>query len=434
MSTLLKDTYYSILNNIFTLFLSFFSGMIIARILGPTGKGEFYLINQIVTIFSVLFSLGIGPSLLFYIKSLKISKSEGCMIVICYTLAILILSFIFIYLFPTQILLLLDYTITLEQLYYCSFLISLNLFFTFLGFVLMSDINGIKKWSLYSIYGNISYLLFLILFLLIFNGGIMGAIYALLLSSVYRCLLFIKAMNYFKGCYVKIDRSKIKIVLYYSFGIFVSNFFLTSVTRINTFFVNGILSTKELGIYSVAITISELLLIIPSAIGVVIFPYMTSQDNDERINTLCKICRMSLFLSFISSILLAIVAYPFIGIVFGEKFLPAYIPTLLCLPGIIVMAANYSISNYINSSGYPYYSALAFSIGLIVNIVLNLLILKSTGLNGASIIVSLSYILMTICFLYITKQKFNITIKSLLIIKKEDYIDFKLILKRYKNK
>ena len=72
-----NNTTFSILNNIIQLIVSLGSGMIIARVLGPEGKGIFFLITQIVSIGVISLGLGFAPSILFFLKQKKLTKNEA---------------------------------------------------------------------------------------------------------------------------------------------------------------------------------------------------------------------------------------------------------------------------------------------------------------------------------------------------------------------
>jgi O-antigen/teichoic acid export membrane protein len=195
------------------------------------------------------------------------------------------------------------------------------------------------------------------------------------------------------------------------------------------------LSVSELGIYSASVSVSELLLLVPSAIGLALFPHLISSEHEARVQAMCKIGRMSLILGVVGSIFLVVVAYPFIILVFGVKFSRAFVPTLLLLPGLVAMTLNYAYSNYLFSIGKPFVAAKIFAIGLISNIVLNWTLLKTYGINGAAFFSSLTYTLTTIGFiLVILKNDKTLKLKDIIIPNNDDvkYILRKipLILKR----
>lgn len=420
MSKFLQNSSYSIANNFFNLICSFFSGMIIARILGPQGKGELYLINQIVSISSVFFAIGIGPAILYFLKKKEILRGQSLKIIVIYTLIVCGIVFLIYSLFSTNVLGLFNNTIDQKQFLFCCLLIVITLFLNFLGYVLMDQDTGVKIWSLLSIIGNIIYLSSLFTLVFFFEKGVYGALMALLLSALFKLILIIIKLSEEKLVFEDVPWVKIKPILKYSLGLFAGNLFLTGVYRIDVFFVNNYLSVSELGIYSVSVTISELLLLIPSAIGVALFPHLSALGCKEQVTTMGQVGRLSMILGILGTSGIAIFAYPLILLIFGGKFLSAFLPTLLLLPGLIAMTLNYAYSNYIFAIGKPFFSAFIFGGGLAINIVLNLFLLKYLGINGAALFSSITYIIITIGFIGIIKKETELPVKEFVIPTKQD--------------
>jgi O-antigen/teichoic acid export membrane protein len=408
--------------------------MLIARILGPEGKGVFFLISQIVSIGAVFLSMGIGPSILFFLKKGKLTIDEANSISIVYSLVVTIILTFFFFIFKDVFIVFLKNTITEQMLLIAFVLMIFNLLTNFWSYILMSEETGVKTWSVISAFGSVVYLIFLFLLLYTFSEGIMGALYAFSFS-VFVKILFLMRYVFAKNFSFKIvSITSLKNIYTYALGIFIGNLFLTGVYRIDIFFVNNILSVKDLGLYSASVNISELLLLVPSAIGVALFPHLSGVDKKEQILIMSKVGRLSSILGILGSLVVAVIAYPFVIIVFGDKFIPSFIPTLLLLPGLVAMTLNYAYSNYLNSIGKPYIAAKIFTVGIVVNAVLNLLFLKTMGIKGAAIFSSITYCVITTGFvLAILKENKEVKFKDIIVPSNEDYkyltIKIKKILK-----
>ena len=273
---LIKNSSFSIINNILQLVLSIASGMIIARMLGPAGKGAFYLITQIISIGAVFFSIGLGPSLLFYLKQNAYTKNQATTFSLLYTLVITTVIFILFLFFKADFLRILKYSLTNGMLAFAIALIALNILINFLGYILMDNESGVKTWSIISVLGSILYILILFFLVYSFSIGVLGALIALLASCLLRIGILSKYIFLHGFSFKKMPPAFLKTTFKYAIGIFIGNLFLTGVYRIDVFFVNNILSVSQLGIYSASVNVSELLLLIPSAVGVALFPQLTS--------------------------------------------------------------------------------------------------------------------------------------------------------------
>jgi O-antigen/teichoic acid export membrane protein len=430
-NNLQQNSSFSILNNILQLIVSFGSGMIIARVLGPEGKGSFYLASQIVSIGAVFFSIGIGPSLLFFLKKKILTKNEAVTISIIYSsLIILILTLLYVF-FKNHFVVLLNNTITEQMLLIVVILMGLNLLINFWSYIVMNNDRGVKTWSIISSVGNIIYLFFLFFLVYKFYEGVMGALYALMISILIKAVVLMRYIFVERVSFKISPIKKVRKIITYALGIFIGNLFLTGVYRIDIFFVNNILSVKELGLYSASVNISELLLLIPSAVGVALFPHLSGLEKKEQTLTMAKIGRLSTVLGIVGSLSLLVIAYPFIIIVFGDKFIDSFVPTLFLLPGLVAMTLNYAYSNYLNSIGKPYIAAKIFTVGIIVNIILNSLFLKAYGIKGAAIFSSITYCIITTGFIFsILKENKELKLKDIIIPNQEDY---KYILIKIKN-
>lgn len=402
--------------------MSIASGMIIARMLGPEGKGTLYLINQIVSIGAVFFSIGIGPALLFYLKQNKFTRYQATTFSLVYSFIVTVVIFILFLFLKDYFISLLNNSVTTGMLVFGVVLIILNILITFWGYVLMDNEMGVKTWSIISVIGNLLYLTVLFSLVFGFAKGVEGALVALLISGILKVGILFRYLFMRGFSFTKMPAENVKPIFKYALGIFIGNLFLTSVYRIDIFFVNNMLSVSELGIYSASVNVSELLLLVPNAIGVALFPHLTSLEYDDRTQTMSKIGRLSLILGVAGSLAIITIAYPFIIIVFGEKFKGAFIPTLFLLPGLVAMTLNYAYSNYLNSIGKPLVGAKIFATGLVVNIMLNWFFLKRFGINGAAIFSSITYTIITIGFiLAILKNDKHLRFKDIAIPNRDDF-------------
>ena len=422
MSKFIENSYFSILGNIINLSISILSGMIIAKTLGPEGKGTYFLVSQVVTIGAVFFSLGFGPSILYYLKKERMTKNEAISFSLFYSLFVVLILFLLFLLFKNTLIESFNNSITDQMLLFTFLLIIVNILTNFFGYIIMDNEIGVKIWSFVGIIVNVVYIILLFFLVYEFSNGVIGAIYALFISVLVRLLISLKYVFSERFALQIISFEMAKKMLKYGLGIFIGNLFLTGVYRIDIFFVNNILSVEELGLYSVSVNLSELLLLVPSAVGIALFPYLSSLGKKDQILIMSKVARLSTFLSVLASLGIMVFAYPFILIVFGKEFIPSFTPTLFLLPGLVAMTLNFAYSNYLFSIGKPFMSAKIFLVGILVNIFFNILFLKAFGIIGAAIFSSVTYCIITIGFIItILKENKGIKFKEIIIPTKEDY-------------
>ncbi|MDC0304902.1 oligosaccharide flippase family protein [bacterium] len=422
MSNLLKNGTYSIINQITGLVVALATGIIIARNLGPEGKGSVYLVTQTASLMSVFFSFGIGPSLLYHLKKDKISKETAFFLVLAHlilTNLILVTAYL---LFKDPLLNLLNTKFSELYLIVIGVLISFNMSANLFGNILMRDSMGINRWALISSFSSLIYLIGLVIFIILFRFGLEGVFFALFISLTVNVLSLIHQIGRVRIRSLAFEFSLLGSIARYGLGIFSTAMFLTSLYRVDIFLVNSLLSVSELGVYSVAVNLSELLLIVPVAMGVVLFPYLSSLKGSEQNMTVALTSRLSFLLGIGGSVLVVLIGYPFIKFVFGEQFLNAYNSTLLLLPGLIAMTMNLALNNYAAAIGKPLVGGVLFAFGASVNVVLNLIFLKEFGINGAAFFSSVSYIITTYGFVLFVSSKSGLDKLELVIPQKSDLV------------
>ncbi len=419
---LVSNSTFSLINNLLQLVLSLGSGMLIARFLGVKGKGEVYLITQVYTMLQIVFSIGLGSALLYFLKKEEINRQQSNAFIVVYCLLMTVFFAMLLFTFGSSIGFVFGGEIPYNFLVLSFLLALLNISSSFVGYAGMAEEEGVKWWSICTFLGNIFYLIMLVVFIIFIKLSTVGVIYALLISVLVKLALLAWPVHKDRFKFERINGAQFKKIVLYGFQIFISNLFLTSVFRIDTFFLNKMSTVSQLGIYSVATSVGELLLLIPNAIGVALFPHLSGLKRADQRAAMCVVGRVCFIIGLLGILGLAVIGYPFIIIIFGKAFISAFPPFLMLLPGLFAMTLNYSYSNYFSSIGKPLIGAYAFSIGLFINIILNVVLIPNLGISGAAISSSTSYLAITIGFVVFIKREDNVSIIDFVIPQKSDFI------------
>jgi O-antigen/teichoic acid export membrane protein len=419
---LFSNSAFTIFNNLSQLVISLGSGMIIARNLGTAGKGEVFLITQIFTLCTIIFSFGFGPAIIYFLKNNKISNSAVNYFILAYSIFLAFIFILSVFFFGSDIIHFFSHDFEIDILTYIFLISHLNVVSGLIGYKKLKNENGLKRLSIITITSGFLYLIFLSYFVLIEDLDVLGVIYALMVGVFFKCIMLTYDHNHHSlQEFSKIKTGEIIKITKFGFHTFLSNIFLTGVFRLDTFFLNKMVNFAEIGLYSVAVNVGELMLLIPSAIGVALFPHLLGISKEDQINSMCLVGRISFLIGVFGVFILAIIGYPFIHIFFGKNFLPAYPPFVILLPGLLAMTLNYAYSNYFHSIGKPLIGAFIFLVGLIVNILLNLWLIPIYGIFGAAISSSLAYFVITGGFIYKIKKINRLSLREFVFPKISDY-------------
>jgi O-antigen/teichoic acid export membrane protein len=423
-----KNSFFSIFNYVLQLIVSLGTGIIIARSLGVEGKGNVYLISQIFSFLQLVFCLGFGPSILFNLKNNKITKAKVHFFVLQYLIVIFLGSFLLIEFAATDINGIFGSELDRKLMVLTFGIALLNVISSLFGSELMVSDKGVYQSTLISIVSNLFYLLSVIILLFFFKGGVISVVISMLIAAIIKSSLILFFTFKEDKRFQVPTHNEVVTLTSYGGQFFLNAFFLSSIFRIDVFFLSHSEYISDLGFYSVSINIAELVLIIPSAIGTVLFPHLTGLIRDEQKEKMAQSGRINSFIGLFGSILIAIISYPFIFIVFGKQFLPAFGPLLLLLPGIFAMTLNYSYSNYINSIGKPMIGTMFFAIGLVVNILINYFLIPVYGMWAAAVSSSITYIGITLLFIFYISRVDKISLKEFVLPQKSDifYVYYKI--------
>ncbi|HWO94513.1 MAG TPA: oligosaccharide flippase family protein, partial [Dehalococcoidia bacterium] len=123
--------------------------------------------------------------------------------------------------------------------------------------------------------------------------------------------------------------------------------------RLDQFVIVAFVDAAAVGIYSVAVAVSEGLWLLARATSVVLIPRLTATDDEEAADLAAFACRTLLLVAGLAAIAMAIVAPLVIEPIFGTDAEGAILPTLLLLPGVLGTSGLYVTSSYLLSRGKP---------------------------------------------------------------------------------
>lgn len=163
--------------------------------------------------------------------------------------------------------------------------------------------------------------------------------------------------------------------------------------RIDQIMIRHYWDVSHLGVYTIAVTIAELLFLLPASItGALIGRlYNLSPDDDGS-----RLTAQTVRLSFYTCLVLAIVGVFgsfLIPFVYGSAYAGATSAMLILLPGILFACVPKIASPWFYAQGKPQVHLYITFVAFAVNLVANFLLIPRFGISGAALASSISYIL-----------------------------------------
>ena len=395
---------------VFSLVLSIGSAAIVARWLGPEGKGALALAVLAPGILALFLSGGIGVANVYYTGARRYDLTT-------LTANSLVFSIIGSFLgFAIIVLLIVTGWLgsILPGVTNNAILLAMaGLPFTLLGSNLSTILQGRQKISIVNLanLGQSAILLLLTaLFVMLLKMGLIGALLASVIGVIAYCLALAWLVWREGGrLALRWEPPVLRETLAFGMRGYVGNLLQFFNYRLDLFLVNFYLGLAGVGIYSVSVRLAEMLWYLPNAVGFVIFPKAAATKAAEMNKITPRIFKITLGLTALGAVILALLGRLLILIVYSDSFLDAYLPLLALLPGVVLLGAGKVLTNEIAGRGYPHYNSINAGLSLILTIILDLLLIPPYGVLGASMASSIAY---TVIFLVAIAFYINVSRKG----------------------
>lgn len=197
----------------------------------------------------------------------------------------------------------------------------------------------------------------------------------------------------------------VKHIFYYCFISQLSNLIQFLNYRLSVFVLNRYIGEAEIGIFYLGIRLSEAIWMISSSISLVLYSKIANSNEHEYNNRLTiNLAKLSFLATLISAISLIIIPVKWITLIFGAEFPQVHQVIFLLSPGIVCFSISGILSHYFAGNGKYQINTYANLCGLVFTLTGNLLLIPTTGIIGASVVSSISYIANTIFLLLIWRK------------------------------
>jgi O-antigen/teichoic acid export membrane protein len=171
-------------------------------------------------------------------------------------------------------------------------------------------------------------------------------------------------------------------------------FFGFLLLRIDLLMVKYLLGPTEAGYYSVSEVLAENAMMFPVVVGLLLFPKLSAiKEREEKLQLVTKAVLVTAALMLPVVVIATLAAAPIISIAFGRSFHPAVSPFVWLMPGTYFLGIQTVMVQLLNSEGYPPIIVLAWIAVTIINIAVNFWAIPRYGITGASVASSVCYFL-----------------------------------------
>lgn len=191
--------------------------------------------------------------------------------------------------------------------------------------------------------------------------------------------------------------------------------------KLDVFVVGFFLGRASVGRYTLAVSLGQLLWLMSNSVATVLLPKIAaSTDDGVSIRHTARVTRLSLWATAVCGLALAVLATQAIPMLYGEAFRPSVMALLWLLPGIVLFSIANVLAAYIAGVGKPRLNLLVSGVSLIVTITLDLLLIPKLNIVGAAIASTVSYTLSALLLIVFFKRETGASLREILLPTSED--------------
>jgi len=395
------------------------TGIILARVLGPAGKGNLTLLLTIPAFAFAVSNLGLGVSISYHVGKERQHHVilNGFVLFIALSIISTFVTALVLFAVRGQVFLGID-----------THLLAIALLLIFLAFLYEFTITSFQ--ALYQIFTlniillirPITYLLLVVALLVFVKYGLAGALTATGIGLALTIIPGLIILN--RRVKLQISWSSLalqKRMLIYGGKVHSGAILQAFSSRIDYWLLAYFLDPAAVGYYALGTSLGEMLLIIPASVQEVLMPRIMRYDDDSRDDLVKMSHRLVIFFLFLACMGMIILGKPLISILYGQEFLPSYRLLVFLLPGVMAYGSNRVLGVDIYALGKPLLSSLASGAILITLAVADFLFIQRWEAVGAAFGYSLSYVagMLTIVTLYRFLK--GVQIFDLFVPKKDDF-------------
>ncbi len=399
-----RNTGWMFAGRFFTLGVSFFIGIYIARYLGPANYGLLSYVTSFVGLFGFLASLGIEGILNREIVKDHNKKDDLIGTAFYLKLAGSFLAITAVFLIS----ILTTHDIFILGLIWIYSLVFIFQAFNVIEIYFQSQVMSKKVVTAQIIAYIVSACLKILV--IIMNKGIFWLTLIFVVEAMLYAVILLFSFRKF-GNHIRNWKFRLPIaksILNDSWPLMLSAVAIGIYMKIDQVMIKNMLGNEQTGIYAVAVKLSEVWYFLPGIICTSLFPALVQSIKtdvgffNQRIK---KLYTLMFWLSFGIALVTTILAGPIIKILFGSQYIGSVIVLQIYVWAGISVSLSAVINQYLIVANYTKISFFNTMTGAILNIIINLLLLPKMGIKGAAIATLTSYTIVILSLLIYKKTR-----------------------------
>jgi O-antigen/teichoic acid export membrane protein len=203
--------------------------------------------------------------------------------------------------------------------------------------------------------------------------------------------------------------------------------------RFDVLILGGFATARDVGVYSIALTLTSVAWVLPQGLQTVLFPRVASLDestrtgevsSDESDAAVAKAVRHSVLLTIPSAALISGLLLLAVPLLYGSEFHQTTKLGFILLPGVLLLGIGKVLSSAITGRGFPRYALYITAVSMPLTLGLYFLLIPPYDAWGAAVASSVSYALSAVLGFVFFRRVTGIGLRKALIPMSEDIADY----------
>ncbi len=381
-----------------------FNGFVLARLLGPAAKGDYYLLTLLPSTIMVVVQLGLPQAFGFFAAR---GQTEGLtrkalLLTAAIALPALTAAILLLPVLRTTFMAGLETSHILFAL--LALPLALNATYT-TGIVLGRQ--AVRWYAGVNITQVIGYSVLLVHLVAVLGLGLPGALFIFVAITCVQAAGFligsarVTARHQDPG----LEPAGVRDLFRYGLRLYpaiITQFFSY---RADVFMLAFLLpdASAPLGYYSMGVSMAEMVFFFPNAVAILLFPHVAGSVREDSDRQVPVVARVTLLMTAFFGLALVPVATILITVILPD-FTPALPALYILLPGVVVFSIAKVLSGYLTGLGRTGLTSSVAVSSFVLNIVLNLVLIPRFGILGAAASSLISYSASSITFSIIASR------------------------------
>lgn len=420
---LARESFYTLIFQISGFLCATIAGVIIARTLGPSNKGIIAVALLYPSLFFTIFNLTVGLGIMHHLgkREYDAKTFAGSALIMLVVMSVLSLSVFFVTLGLFREILYKG--IEIKYLIIAGISVPFYLMLYYYSSILQGSMD-IKGYNVANQLSSFSNLFFVLVFIFLWEFTALEAVIAgisgIVLGGLFSLFKTIKrtgGISFSKELTCRIIRDGAKIHIG-AIATFIFN-------QGNIFILNYYATPSEVGFYSVALSIANILFFFSISLEIGLYPKVAHATMEEAIKLVQVATRQILLITALAALIMAAFSKYIVLIYGGEAFLPSVTPLILLLPGVVMLVIPKILSTLWVRKGWFLPLTFVATGTAVLSLILNLALIPEFGAKGAAIATTMTYALASFIGLFLYWKYVTKDLSGLFIPKREDLMIYK---------